>query len=172
MRRAKNRRLHAVGGWHLTVRCCLLAVVGWLLNACTGNTFYSHYESVSLDGWARADTLRFTTDSVRQQGQYGIDLALRTTSLYPFMNLALVVQMQASRSNLSLTDTLHFTLTDKEGRSESDGGLAYRQYSRHLLNYTLLEGDTLNVRIHHCMQQNPLPGISDVGIIVEKTDER
>mgnify|MGYP002626178376 FL=1 len=141
----------------------LLGVMMSLLYGCTGGGYqYSHYETVGSEGWKRSDTLRFTVNPVQHYGTYAEQLGLRTTSLYPFMQLMLIVSQEAQPSGFCRTDTMNVRLTDDDGLVTGEG-ISHYQYLFPLPPATLAAGDTLRVCVHHNMQRSPLAGITDVG---------
>lgn len=141
----------------------LIAILAFVLAGCTiGGNRYSHYETIGGAGWERADTLRFTAGPVDHAGQYSEELGLRANSLYPFMQLTLIVSQEATPSGYCRTDTLQARLTDDDGFVLGDG-ITHYQYLFPLPSATLAAGDTLRVSIRHDMLRSPLVGITDVG---------
>lgn len=138
-----------------------------VMTACNHNTLYSSYLSVDNDGWTRQDTLVFTTDPMEHAGNYIEEVGLRINSTFPFTALTLIVEQQASPSDLSRIDTLYVILTDKEGTVQGDGISLY-QYSQPLPPMKLLKGDTLTVAIRHDMLRQQLKGITDIGFTLRK----
>ena len=123
---------------------------------------YSHYETIDSPGWEREDTLRFTLEPVQHYGTYTEEVGLRTTSFYPFMQLALIISQEAQPSGFCRTDTIEARLTDDEGMVTGDG-INHYQYLFPLPDATLAAGDTLRVSVRHDMLRSPLVGITDVG---------
>lgn len=127
---------------------------------------YSHYETISSKGWGREDTLHFAPKPVQHYGTYTEEVGLRTTSIYPFMQLTLIVHQEAQPSGFRRTDTIHARLTDDEGLVTGEG-INHYQYLFPLPAATLATGDTLRVSVRHDMVRSPLVGITDVGFTVK-----
>ena len=141
----------------------ILATVVLTLTGCSGGGYrYSHYETIDRQGWERTDTIYFTPAPVKHYGTYTEEVGLRTTSLYPFMQLTLIVCQEAQPSGFSRTDTIKARLTDDDGLVTGEGVNHY-QYLFPLPPVTLGAADTLRVSIRHDMVRSPLVGVIDVG---------
>ena len=142
---------------------CIIATVVFTLAGCSGGGYrYSHYETIGPQGWERTDTLHFTAAPVKHYGTYTEEVGLRTTSLYPFMQLTLIVYQEAKPSGFSRTDTINARMTDDEGRVTGEG-INHYQYLFPLPPVALAAGDTLRVNIRHDMMRSPLVGVVNVG---------
>lgn len=130
---------------------------------------YSHYEPIDAEGWNREDGAVFNLSSVPDRGCYAIETGLRTYSTYPFRNLSLVVRIMAVPSGLERNDTLNVLLADEEGNTLGQG-VSHYQYNFGLPDMNLQAGDSLHIVVTHNMRRLSLPGISDVGITIKKTE--
>ena len=141
----------------------ILATVVLTLTGCSGGGYrYSHYETIGRQGWERTDTLYFTPAPFKHYGTYTEEVGLRTTSLYPFMQLTLIVCQEAQPSGFCRTDTIKARLTDDDGLVTGEG-INHYQYLFPLPPVTLGAADTLRVSIRHDMVRSPLVGVIDVG---------
>ena len=70
-------------------------------------------------------------------------------------------------SHRSVTDTICCLLTDAQGNLLGDG-ISYRQYQFDISTEQLQKGDSLHIVVRHDMKREILPGVSDVGIKLEK----
>ena len=146
----------------------MLLVVLALAGCSTRGYRYSHYETIGSQGWSREDTLYFTPKPEEHYGTYAEELGLRTTSLYPFMQLSIIVSQKALPSGFCRTDTVEARLTDEEGIVTGDG-INHYQYLFPLPAATLAAGDTLRVSVRHYMLRSPLVGVTDVGFSLKQT---
>ena len=138
-----------------------------LLCGCHSGTVYSHYEPVPLEGWRNDDTIRFQLGPVMEGGTFHDELALRTTSAYPYTHLSLVVRRQVLPDGNLYTDSITIPLTDSQGSSTGVGATL----RHHVLPLSLIRLDSaqhLSVSIHHNMKKEVLPGISDLGMTITK----
>ena len=148
----------------------VLLVMVSMAVGCSRKTIYSHYEPTPLEGWEKNDTLSFRVMLIRSDGSYKEEIGLRTSGAYPFTGLTLVVEQRSVPSGMMRSDTLHARLVSRDGTMQGKG-IVYYQYKFHLANLRLNEADTLYVSIRHNMKREILPGISDVGLILQRLDE-
>ena len=102
-----------------------------------------------------------------ENGRYGIDLGLRINEAYPFMGLTLIVEQRIFPSRVLKTDTLNCELIDNSGNTKGPG-VSYYQYNFHVCDMVLNKKDSIYSTVRHDMKREILPGISDVGIIIEQ----
>lgn len=140
----------------------------FLLNACYTDTRYHVYQAVSgEEGWDKSDSLAFHLPVGLSSGEYRMEIGLRHTGEYPYRDIWLSVTQLEGDSIPPRTDTLHIYLTDEKGhwvQSGAMGGLYQHVYVSD--KPVIFSTDSIEriFRITHLMRQNPLPGISDVGI--------
>lgn len=135
--------------------------------SCETNVVYDTYRHVSLSGWERNDTLVFDFGPVETSGNYHEAIGLRIDNSYPFKDLTLIVEQTVLPKKVIRYDTLRCSLTDSRGTPSGDGISCY-QYNFILSDLNLERGDSVHVRLRHCMRREILPGISDLGLIVER----
>lgn len=151
-------------------RCTQLAVSAGLavcLAACNTKTIYDSFEHIDTNGWERGDTLCFTIPSLESAGTYTEQVGLRTTGLYPFMSLTLIVEQTIFPLGKTLSDTIVCHLTNANGTSLGRG-ISTFQYDFDVRVLNLYKADSISVSIHHHMRREVLPGIVDVGFQVSK----
>ena len=140
-----------------------------LLTGCDSRTVYDHYEHTPVSGWEKNDTLVFETEPIMQEGRYKEEIGLRINGSYPFMGLNLQVEQTILPSKDTHSKTLSCQLIDDEGNAKGRG-VSHYQYMFHLTTLQLNRGDRLRVAIRHGMKREILPGISDIGIRLQKVD--
>ena len=133
-----------------------------LLMACDRKTVFDQYVHTPLNGWEKNDTIIFAIDSLAQSGEYVEEIGVRTSTIYPFQSLVLVVQQTVRPSGIVLDTVLNCKLTDDNGQSQG-AGIGYRQFSFPLKTVRIEAGDTLHVAVRHNMKREILPGVSDIG---------
>lgn len=150
------------------IKAGLALCVLFLLNACHTDTRYHVYQAVSgEEGWDKSDSLAFHLLVGLSSGEYRMEIGLRHTGEYPYRDIWLSVTQLEGDSIPPRTDTLHIYLTDEKGhwvQSGAMGGLYQHVYVSD--KPVIFSTDSIDriFRITHLMRQNPLPGISDVGI--------
>ena len=137
----------------------LAPLVLLLLMSCTGHNRFHSYLPVNKDGWERTDTLCFHAVPIdTNRNCMEISLGIRHTHRYPYRDIWLTIGK----------DTLHIDLADEQGRWKGKGIGDMRLIQQEAtINLTKMDSCGI-IRIHHIMQHDPLPGISDIGIEVRK----
>jgi gliding motility-associated lipoprotein GldH len=154
----KSRR-QVIIGLMLTVACGL--------TSCDRLPIYSHYEPTPITGWEKNDTICFGIPPVKEAGYYKEELGLRINEDYPFLGLCLIVQQTVLPSGYCHYDTLNCHLIDKKGTIRGTG-INHYQYTFHVNTIRLAEGDSLHILVKHNMKREIMPGITDVGMQIEK----
>ncbi|MBR1546391.1 MAG: gliding motility lipoprotein GldH [Prevotella sp.] len=156
MRKSKYTLLYYIG---------LLAVL--LCISCDSKTVYSHYQSVALAGWEKNDVISFGTAPLEQQGTYQEKIGIRINGAFPFMALTLIIDQKVFPTLETHCDTLSCELINEDGNIMGEG-ISHYQYTFPLKTLVLQKNDSLSIHIRHDMKREILPGVSDIGIILEK----
>ena len=144
----------------------LIFTVAIGLASCDRKTIYYHYEHAPVSGWEKNDVLSFCVSPV-SEGTYREELGLRIDKSYPFMGLCLVIKQTILPSGYEHSDTLNCNLIDEDGNNKGPG-LSYYQYNFHVNTLRLQEGDSLHITVKHNMKREIMPGISDIGIRLDR----
>ena len=130
-----------------------------LITSCTGHNRFHSYLPVNKDGWKRTDTLCFHAVPIdTNRNCMEISLGIRHTHKYPYRDIWLSIGK----------DTLHIDLADEQGRWKGKG-IGDMRLVQQEASISLTDMDSCGtIRIHHIMQHDPLPGISDIGIEVHE----
>ena len=152
----------------MRMRFMLLIIASlFALSACDRTAVYSKYRDVSPRGWMRSDTLRFRHSHTAPAGTYTEAVCLRVGRDYPFSDVTLIVEQSTQTRRIQRTDTLHCVLAD-QGQWQGEAGVSYLQYRFSLADISLSPGDTLRLAVRHGMRHEPLHGIADVGIEINR----
>ena len=144
----------------------LIFTVAIGFTSCDRKTIYYHYEHAPVSGWEKNDVLSFYVSPV-SEGTYREELGLRIDKSYPFMGLCLVIKQTILPSGYVHSDTLNCKLIDEDGNNKGPG-LSYYQYNFHVNTLHLQEGDSLHITVKHNMKREIMPGISDIGIRLDR----
>lgn len=147
----------------------ILTIATMLLNACSRGMVYDHFDHTPLAGWEKLDTLSFDVPAVADSGQYSTTLGMRINNTFPFMTLSLIVEQKVIPAGKTYIDTLTCQLIDKDGKILGRGVNNY-QYRFPVSVISLHQKDSLHITIHHNMRREIMPGISDIGIQLEKLE--
>ncbi len=165
LRKQKTRKAmlkpyrQVVIGWILTVACGI--------TSCSRLPIYCHYEPTPATGWEKNDTICFGIPPVSEAGYYKEELGLRINEDYPFQGLCLIVQQTVLPSGYRHNDTLNCKLIDKNGTIRGTG-INHYQYTFHVNTIRLAEGDSLHIHVKHNMKREIMPGVTDIGIRIER----
>lgn len=137
--------------------------------SCSDPRTYNRYKSVSLHGWSRKDTLTF--DIPRQwEGIYQLDLCLRAAQTYPYRNISMIIERkviyyrQRKKREKTYNDTINCEIVNDKGILAGQKGITSTEIRQAITSFRLNRNDSMHVTIHHIMNRESLPGISDVGI--------
>lgn len=145
----------------------VLITVATAMMSCNRKTVYAHYEPTPMAGWENSDTLTFTTNPMETDGNYKEEIGVRISGAYPFTKLCLIIDQTIMPAGITLSDTLFCRLFSDDGTVKGRGVSRY-QYRFHLTDIRLNQGDSLCVSIRHNMRREILPGISDIGVSLER----
>ena len=142
----------------------LSAVAALLLTAsCTYDDTYNHYEPTAKAGWRSSDTLTFAIPP-QHAGTYTLNAGFRATQAFPYKRLAFIMERTVYPSRHTRKDTVRCIVADNTGRLVGKNGISNSEYLYRISHLQLREGDSLCIKIHHCMRPDELPGITDIGI--------
>ena len=146
-----------------------LMVIAMGATSCSDPRTYDHYKSVSLQGWSRKDTLTF--DIPRQwEGNYQLDLCLRAAQTYPYRNISMIIERkviyyrQRKKREKSYNDTINCEIINDKGILMGHKGITSTEIRQAITSFCLNRNDSMHVTIHHIMNRESLPGISNVGV--------
>lgn len=151
----------------LIARVTMIMAVALTFGACNRSTVFSEYKHTPLVGWEKNDTLTFEVLSVKSEMEVRETVGLRINDSYPFKALCLIVDQTVLPGRRTLSDTINCQLFDDDGKTKGRGVSSY-QFTYPLSTRKLQEGDSLVIRIRHNMKREIVPGISDVGILLER----
>lgn len=141
-----------------------------LLISCRSQRTLLH-EFAAIDGeeWNIIDSLHFEIDSVTTSGNCETTLEFRTNANYPYRNISILMTQSLRNKNKDITKTLAYDIVDESGKNNGEG-ITYLTHRIPFCTMEIQEGDTVDIFIRHNMQDNILPGIADVGVLVEKNE--
>lgn len=167
--------------WVALFACLLLLV------ACQEQRTYSHYATVEVEGWERSDTVTFAIPP-QHAGTYDLQLGLRATNTYPFTHLSMLMEQTRYRKTapaqkgeavsggktgrwqvvMAHCDTVRCQIADANGLLLGKNGISSTELTYPLAQLHLQEGDSLSIKLSHCMERESLTGVADVGITLNR----
>ena len=161
--RQSNKRAYLPLGYSIMLVMVLLTFA-----ACNNNTLFMGNNPVNEDGWEKNQPLVFEIPVADTTGLHTMHFLLRHTTDYPFSNLYVFLDIEFP-DNRIMRDTLECILADRTGKWTGKG-FGRIKSSEYLFrdNVWFPDSGTYTIRIRHGMRTNPLPGISDAGIMIRK----
>ena len=148
------RKHSLINSWH----GCLLLVLLLSAVSCQRNTVYHSYQPVESTGWDKSDTLVFTLPEAIANSSYQYEIGIRHKDSYKYRDLWLTVNQ----------DTIHLYLADTIGYWKGTGIGEIRQLTYPVQLQFPLQDSIREFRITHIMQDNPLCGIHDLGLKIDR----
>ena len=154
------------------MRNILLFLIILIVVGCTSHAAYTVFQPVPIENWTLKDTVKIQFDAIQPQGQYALNICVRTTAVYRNQQMTLPLQVTHKWEHLNdrCTDSITIVLADNTGHRMGDG-INHRDIVANLT--TLHLPDTLS----GCIAIIPYPndtiqGISHVGVQLIPTEER
>lgn len=138
--------------------------------SCSLNVKYSKFKPITSDGWNIQDTIKFSTDTLRQDGRYAFICGVRTRRAFPYQELVMMVERKVYRDSalvLKKLEKVTCPIITAEGNITGDG-IATKLHETELKDFILHTGDSIEVCIYHHMTRETLPGIVDIGMKMER----
>ena len=143
-----------------------IAVCAIAFASCSGSnsTAANEYYHIADGIWDSQDTAFFHVDSIRADGDYVLNIVLRTTNEVQFQRLHLVAEQHYDTPTLHVKDTVCVQLTDTTGKMLGTG-LGLNNYSVIAKgNMHLRKGQSGQIKVYHIMRRTQASGITDIGI--------
>lgn len=134
--------------------------------SCGENYVYDHYRSVSVGGWNRADTLDFNVGKI-PAGTYELLVGFRATSEYPYKELGIDVSYSTSPSSKPVHKRVKCVVFDDDGRLLGKNGISSNDFLYNVGTLTVGRSDSIVVSIAHAMNQEIMPGLTQIGLQLE-----
>lgn len=137
-----------------------------LLSGCTNSFVFSEFYPIDERGWNNNQVLHFNPCPNDSIGTYNVSLVIRHSNSYRYQDIWLAV---AFKEDIDINiDTIHLRLADEKGHWIGNGNNFI-----HTFTYGYKEGirfskGSCGISVKQIMKDNPLRGINNIGIVVEK----
>ena len=125
------------------------------------------YRSLPTEGWSTYEPMNFFMDTLREDGWYNLRIGIRLTEDFPYRSVWLQVSQTWNDSMPVRLDTVVCRLTDSDG-DFSGSGLSVYQYEFPIGHFFLKKGAAGRIMVRHLMRREMLPGVSDIGILLDE----
>lgn len=136
--------------------------------SCTNKNNFSFNDEIEPEGWSNFYKPAFTASINDTLLAYDISISLRNSHEYPFRNIFLFVTTK-SPSGLRIKDTVEYQLADEKGRWYGNGlGDLHNLTVPFKTNILFPQTGDFSFTIEQGMRREKLPGITDVGLIINQ----
>ncbi len=146
-----------------------LMVIGLLIStgACTDRAIIDQNLPVDRQSWKYTDKITIAVPVRDTTTAYNLFVNLRHTASYPYANIYLLIHQQYPSGRLT-TIRKEITLANADGRWLGTGsGNLYHLQDLFAREYHFTDTGTYLFSFEQHMRENPLQGISDVGLRIE-----
>jgi gliding motility-associated lipoprotein GldH len=138
--------------------------------SCSHNEIFFEYHSFQEDGWNRENAAVYHINIDNTTDLFDVSLEIRNNNDYLFRNIWLFVDFQTPGGNVR-TDTIGVELADVYGKWYGKGISLYSLTIPYETAVRFPQQGTYTYSVRQGMRENPLTGISDIGLkILKKID--
>jgi len=139
-----------------------------LLLACNNNVYYVKYKKVENYNWKIEEPKKFDVEIKDTTALFSFHVMLRHTGDYQYSNIYLFLNTIYPNNRL-VRDTLELILADDKGQWKGSG-LSNIKHVTYLMKSGIRfpQKGMYSFAIEHGMRQNPLFGVTEVGIKLEQ----
>lgn len=146
-----------------------LLTAACLVSSCDQQVVYEQYKAVKSPGWEHHKPVVFEVQITDTVTPHHVYFNIRNLGSYEFSNLFVFLTSHFPNGKTG-RDTLEFILADQSGKWLGKGvGDLYDRRHLFISGYRFPAGGVYRFELDQGMRENPLKGISDVGIRIEKT---
>lgn len=147
-----------------------MIILGWVLlfSGCNPGTVFQESSPIPSENWHLEHVAGFEASVSDTSSLHKLYLEVRNTTDYPYSNLYLFLDIEFPDGRI-LRDTIECMLAERSGRWTGKG------FGRIKSNAFLFRDDVwfpeagiYSFRIRHGMREESLPGISDIGIRIDR----
>ena len=153
----------------------VLLVILWMIQSCQSDVIYNNYQTIDDAQWSHNQPASFNISMQDSITTHNIFINIRNNKNYEFSNLYLITQMTFPNQG-TVIDTLEYEMTDANGRFLGTGfsdvkenKLFYKENIRfHQKGDYFFQVKQAMRKRNEVVAIDPLPGITDVGVSIEK----
>lgn len=149
---------------NISILLCLLSVM-----SCNNNSFFDESKKVNEEGWMKDSVVDFKFNITDTISEYQVIVNIRHSASFQTQNLWLFTSLGLDGGQLLKKDTIECYLANNAGEWLGSGfGSLYEMSILALPRVRFSTIGEYNYRIAHGMRNDPLFGISDVGVEIVK----
>lgn len=147
-----------------------LMTIVLMITSCSDNNLVDTNDSVAENSWLYAKSAKATVEIKDINQPYTIHFKLRHTLDYKYANLFVVMRLKGDSLNKSTRYEFKLAKNDGEWLGKGSGDIFTNNFPL-LKDYRFAKPGKYEIEITQNMRDNPLTGISDIGITVSKQAE-
>ena len=148
----------------------ILALLALFLASCSSNNLADTNVEMPALNWLYANKITAVVNVKEINKPYNVYFKLRHSANYRYANLYILLHFTAP-SKKTTTTRYQFKLAKTDGQWLGKGSGNLFSYNLPLLtNYKFAKAGSYTLKIEQNMRDNPLPEISDVGIMVSPVE--
>lgn len=159
---------------NLTIRNLNLVIAGlsvFIFLACNPDRVYEDNVRIPGNKWSRYNIPEFEVEITDTITLYNLHVNLRNTGEYPRSNIFLFISATAPGGAFN-RDTIELVLAEPSGKWKGKGfGSIWQNQFPYRQNVRFAEKGIYNFKIEQAMRMDDLPGITDVGLQIEKSKQ-
>jgi gliding motility-associated lipoprotein GldH len=137
------------------------------LLSCSEKEVFTRFHSVPNGSWNREEPAVFEISISDTLSFYNLNLVIRNNDDYPFQNLWLFIDRK-NPEGTTLSDSLNMELADVYGKWHGKGISLYSLTIPYKTGLQFPVGGDYTYSIRQGMRENPIKGISDIGLVLSK----
>ena len=140
------------------------------MSSCTDHNLVDTNNGVEQNSWLYAKSAKATFEIKDINQAYAIHFKLRHTLAYKYSNLFVVMHLKGDSLNKSTRYEFKLAKNDGEWLGKGSGDIFSYNFTL-LKAYQFAKAGKYEIEMKQNMRDNPLIGISDIGITVSKQTE-
>ncbi|SNR38317.1 protein involved in gliding motility GldH [Lutibacter agarilyticus] len=148
-----------------------------LLFSCDSGMVYDEYQSIDNSKWASENKIEFIVSNTDTISSKNVFITIRNNKNYEFSSLFLIAKIEFPKG-LRVVDTLEYEMADAQGKWLGSGFTDVKENKLfYKENVVFTEKGDYKFSIQHATRsihdiegENPLNGITDVGLSIEKVN--
>jgi len=147
---------------------CILILIGFLSCNNTENIIFDKSKPVADNAWLVKDKKDYWMEITQNKYPYKLSLNLRITNDYRFSNLFILLRINGPKKEFQ-SKRLEFKLADEHGDWLGSGSGNIYNFRIPITKELLFKNTGVyQFQIEQDMRDNPLKGVVDIGLRVEK----
>ena len=145
----------------------LILLTGLIITGCKFHSIFEKSADIPQSRWSKNLKINFEVPVTDTLNGYNILISLRNNNEYPYSNCYLYVNT-ISPKGINIHDTVEFTLADDNGKwlGHGFGGVWSTEFYKKNIRFPVK--GVYKIEVVHAMRDEPLNGIMDVSMRIEK----